>query len=331
MTREIVRILNELGFVVDVVNYKDSTFHVKYKYDLFIGHGGINFGAISSQLPVETVRVFFSSMCYWRFNNKEEIARFSELEKRRNIKLPLDRYIEAGEDDALQVADGVIAIGNNFTKKTYQQYASKIYMVNNTTPEDNHYDLSKKDFSVGRDHFLFYAGGGNVHKGLDLLFEAFMDCRDQHLWVCTRIDDVLMEAYAEDLQNHPNIHLVGWVEARSKQFYDLVDLCNWVICPSCSEASCGSIVECLNYGLIPLISDATSIDVGDFGVRINPCNIQEIVRTISRVSTFSPERCQRMSDKARATALQDYSEEKFHRDFKNSLSQILQKCEVLLP
>ena len=39
----IARALNELGYIVDIVNWDDLNFIPEKKYDLFIGHGGKNF------------------------------------------------------------------------------------------------------------------------------------------------------------------------------------------------------------------------------------------------------------------------------------------------
>ena len=37
--QEIVRILNRMGYLVDVVDYRDEKYSVQHEYDLFIGHG----------------------------------------------------------------------------------------------------------------------------------------------------------------------------------------------------------------------------------------------------------------------------------------------------
>ena len=57
--QEIVRILNQLGYIVDVVDYRDTSFVPRKKYDLFIGHGGINFEKIAQRLPDSTIKIYF--------------------------------------------------------------------------------------------------------------------------------------------------------------------------------------------------------------------------------------------------------------------------------
>ena len=238
---EMVRVLNQLGFIVDVVDYRDEGFAPSQRYDLFIGHGGINYLKIADRLPASATKIYFSTGCYWKFHNEQELARFSALRERRGVSLPPDRLITTSEEEALLAADGIVGIGNDFTKNTYVGY-SPITMINGTSLFDDHYDQHDKNFDKGREHFLYFAGSGNVHKGLDLLLEAFADLR-QHLWICSKIDQGFADVYSKELHDLPNIHLVSWVQGRSAKFYEMMDTCNFVILPSCSEGQAQSVVE----------------------------------------------------------------------------------------
>ena len=55
IAQEIPRVLNELGYSVDIVNYDNRDWLPDRPYDLLIGHGGINFESISRRLP-ENIR-----------------------------------------------------------------------------------------------------------------------------------------------------------------------------------------------------------------------------------------------------------------------------------
>ena len=320
--QEIVRILNELGYTVDVIDYRDTTFIPRRMYDLFIGHGGINFENIAARLADSTIKICFSTGCYWRFHNEQELARLTALYDRRGIKLPPDRFINDSEEAALLAADGIIGLGNDFTRQTYAGF-SPVIMINGTALSDNHYEQVQKDFEVGRKHFLYYAGGGNVHKGLDLLLEVFLQLEGHHLWICTRIERQFKEVYSEALLNRPNIHVVGWVQPRSSQYYEVINRCHWAILPSCSEGQAQSVVDCMNQGLIPVVSQACGLDIGDYGVMTDPCTIDEIARVVLMLSTYSTTQCREMSSRARHVAVTDFSEAAFHRNMKNAIQYVL--------
>ncbi|MGA1844950.1 MAG: glycosyltransferase [bacterium] len=319
--QEIVRVLNHLGYSVDVVDYTDRDFIPQRRYDLFIGHGGINTEHILSHLTSRAARIYFSTGCYWRFHNEQECARLDALRRRRGVYLHPDRFIHDSEEEALVSSHGIVGIGNGFTRETYSRFSPAV-MINGTSIADDHYETIDKDFREGRGHFLYFAGNGPVHKGLDLLLEAFSGL-PQHLWICTRLDQPFEDAYFDELHHRPNIHLEGVVRPRSDRFYDLTGQCAFVILPSCSEGQAQSVVECMNQGLIPVVSRACGLDIDGHGVLIDPCTIDEIVRIIQDLSAWPATRCREMAVKARTIAIKDYSEEAFQRNIRRAIQEIL--------
>jgi glycosyltransferase involved in cell wall biosynthesis len=320
-THEIVRVLNRMGYRVDVIDYQDTSFTPQYSYDLFLGHGGVNFSKIAQALPDSCSKVFFSTCAYWQFHNQQERSRFVQLKQRRGVDLPLDRYIYNGEDEALSLADGLIGLGNDFTRSTFA-ISHNIIMINNAALYDDTFDWCNKDYQEGRMHFLYYAGRGNVHKGLDLLLEAFTGMQ-QHLWICTLIEPKFKRIYQKELLETSNIHLVGRIKPRSRDFYRLMRLCNFCILPSASEGGAQSVVECINQGLIPLISKECGLDVEDFGSIIEPCTIEDIQHQIRRFSSYPAEQCRALSLSARQRALMEFSEDIFSRNFEAALYTLL--------
>ena len=323
-SRKIVRVLNELGYIVDVVDYRDAKFVPHRKYDLFIGHGGINFEGIVERLPDGATKIYFSTGCYWRFHNGQELARLSALQERRAVNLPPDRLITHSEEGALLAADGIIALGNNFTRQTYTGF-SPVIMINNTALADDHYKRTQRDVEAGRNHFLYYAGEGNVHKGLDLLLDAFLQLKGEHLWICTHLDQQFEEVYSEALQNRSNIHLIGWLQARSSQYYGVMNRCNWAILPSCSEGGAQSIIECMNQGLISMVSQACGLDIGDYGVMLNPCTVEDIAEIVQGLSQRSPEWCEERSRRTRKAAVTEFSETAFLQNMNDAIQAIIKR------
>jgi len=318
--RSIVQVLNDLGFVVDVVEWLDTKFKATKKYDLFIGHGGRNFKYISNQLHEDILKIYFSTGLYWKEHNRLELKRFDDLKKRKGVSLPYDRWIEDSEEYANQIADGIICLGNENVKASYSKFPLVINL-NNGGYYDARYESIRKDFSAGRKHFLFFSGGGNVHKGLDLLLEAFTQL-DANLYICQGIRKDFYDVYRYELEDVSNIHLIGPIDLKNKIFYELVDRCNFVIHPSCSEGQPGSVIDMMHQGLIPIVSHETHIDTNDFGITLNDCSIEEIKRTVSEVSSYSPVLCEKMSKKTRWVAKTEYSEDAFSENIKNAIKFI---------
>lgn len=327
--QEIVMILNELGYLVDVIDYRDEKYIPSKNYNLFIGHGGFNFGNISNYLDENALKIYFTAGNYWKFRNKANSARFDALKERKGVRLPPDRLQTPAEEKALLIADGVIGIGSDFSRKTYEGF-SPVIMVNVNAMYDDHYEQEDKDFEKGKEHFLYFAGQGNVHKGLDLLLDAFGEL-EQNLWICSYIDKEFEEVYKEELYNHPNIHLVGPVMPRSDTFYRIMDTCNFAILPSCSEGQPHSIVECMNQGVIPIVSLPCGLNVSQYGELLDPCTIDEIKRVVRKLSGLTASKCKELSVKARETVKRDFSEFAFHKNMKNGLLDIISCSKSIQP
>jgi glycosyltransferase involved in cell wall biosynthesis len=316
----IVAVLNALGYVVDVVQYTDTSFTPEKDYELFIGHGGANFTHIATCLRPGTTKVYFSTGVYWMEWNRRLQERFDQLARRRGVRLPYVGWIQESEEYANECADGIICLGNQDAADSYSKFPLVINL-NNAAYHDDRYEGIKKDFDSGRNSFLFFAGGGNVRKGLDLLLEAFSGARAQ-LYICQPIESDFRDDYRHELEDLANIHVMGWVPTRTPTFYDLMDRCNFAIFPSCAEGQPGSVVECMHQGLIPVVSRESNIDTDDCGITLSRCSVEEIERVVQELIEYPPEECERMSRLARKAAVAKHSEEAFARGFEEALRRV---------
>ena len=320
IARNTVRALNELGYIADVVEWTDVNFLPQREYDLFIGHGGWNYEHIARMLPHAT-KIYLSTGMYWKEHNMREAQRFLSLQQRRGVGLPYDRWISRDEEYANQIADGIISLGGEAARESYSGFPLVVNM-NVAAYHDDRYDHTTKDFAGGRNKFLFFSGPGNVHKGLDLLLETF-SIVSAHLYVCQEIRRDFSAIYRHELEDYSNIHVLGTVPLRSQQFYELTDLCDFAIHPSCAEGQPGSVVECMHQGLIPVVSRETNIDTDEFGITLMDCSIEEIGKVVNNLSQRSPEWCEAMSRRTRKAALAEFSEDAFLRNMKAAIERII--------
>lgn len=322
IAQEIPRALNELGFVVDILNYDNTSWLPSRAYDLFIGHAGINFESISRQLARTTVRLYFSTGIYWREFNIREARRLYELVLRRGFLLPPERTIRHSEEQANRLADGIICLGNELAASTYAQFRN-VVPINNATYSVTWNGWQTKDCERGRTHFLFFSGRGNVHKGLDRLLEVFAPLKDLHLYVCQHIDPEFMRVYRSELLDQKNIHLLGYVKMRSPEFERLAALCNWVILPTCAEGQPGSVIECMAHGLIPILPDVAHVDIEDWGIRLPDVDLETIRSVIVQASEMPVEQYRLRAQRVVEMTKETYSVESFRASFKEAVLKIL--------
>ena len=260
IAQEIPRVLNELGYKVDIINFNNTSWLPKRCYEIFIGHGGINFERLSSHLPEPTRRICFSTGIYWMEFNFRLAKRFYDIALRRGYLLQPKRFVAYSEEYANEKADGIICLGNQEALKSYGKFR-KVIAISNAVYPVNRESNRNKDYDAGRKHFLFFSGRGNVLKGLDLVLEAFVQS-ELHLHICQHMEPDFLKLYCNELTRRSNIHVHGFVRMRSPCFQKLAKQCNWVISASCAEGQPGAILECMGYGLIPILSDSNNIDLG---------------------------------------------------------------------
>jgi glycosyltransferase involved in cell wall biosynthesis len=272
------------------------------------------------QLPKGIPIFYFSTGTYWGFHEAQEKKRINYLFERRGINLYPDRPILASEEWANSRADTIICLGNEFVRETYGKFQN-VLSLNNASYPDNAFEQFSKDYQDARRHFLFFAGAGSLHKGLDLLLEVFAREHNLHLHVCQAIHPEFYASYRHELEELPNIHTYGHIPARSSKFYNLMRQCGFVILPSASEGCAGSVVECMHQGLIPVVSRETSIltEKDNFGIMLNNCRIETIQATVQDLSGCSSDWCKEMSLQTRQVALTEFSE----ATFRSNLSMIL--------
>jgi hypothetical protein len=311
---EIANILNGMGYIVDIIDRTLTKFALEDKYDLFIGIGagdsGQHYPDIAKQIP-SAIKIMYALGPEPKQSNKWVEDRYCSYVFRHGKGLgKMRRTIDKLDiDKVMEYTDAIITCGNKHTQDTYAKFKKPIYRVYLST----HPELQRINGGKG---FLYFGGNGNIVKGLDLTIEAFTGT-DLELYICCPFE----KEYQPKLP--PNIHWIGFTKVNSPEFYDIVSKCSYVILPSCSEAAATSVTTCMRCGLIPIVTKATGLDIGDFGYLINTCNIDLIRKQIIKISkTHQFETARRSNDTYKESF--KYTQENFTRTFKETLCKILQ-------
>ena len=312
----------DLGYQVDVIGENNDRFLPAKNYSLFVGNR-INFDRIADHLNRDCVKILHIDTAHWLFNNTSEHRRLLTLQQRRGFTLTTRRSL--APNLAIEHADHATILGNEFTISTYKYANKPFYRVPISVPAMYPWP-ENKDFDQTRKHFLWLGGYGFVHKGLDLVLEAFADMPDYHLTICGRIDDEkdFQRAFYELLYETPNIHTEGWIDIESRKFLEISHRCIALIYPSCSEGQCGGVVSCMHAGLIPIISYQSGVDVHEsFGLILKECSVDEIKSSIRKVSSFSGRELKSMARNAWDFARANHTRERFVEEYRKAMSSIM--------
>jgi hypothetical protein len=210
-TYEIIKILNENEYLVDIIDIDETNFIPTKKYNLYIGHGG-NCKKIIDNLDDGTTLYQYASGAYWKGFNIESEERYRNFYKRKNITkiISFMRSINnEGEDYLTQKAKKVLLVGNMpRTIETFGTYKEKVISIGWTAYIQTDLIPERRDFEAGKKNFLYVGGtGGNVQKGLDLLIETFARIPELNLYIYCKVEKDIYDAYKKEL-SLPNIKYI---------------------------------------------------------------------------------------------------------------------------
>jgi len=256
------------------------------------------------------------------FANRAERLRISELEKRRNTAV-MPRRQSPYLTKRIEKYNAVFYIGNKFTIDTYGEFQlpQAYRIINNGYISDREINYTKKK----NYNFLYFASVGQVHKGLDLLLEIFgrEDC-PYHLYICSLAENELdfCKVYERELYHCDNIHLMGFIEPTSEEYYDIVDVCAYSLLPSSAEGIAGSVLTTMSEGVIPICSKMCGFEEDEV-IMLEDCEIDTIRQMIEQCANKSSEWIKEQSKKTLNIIRERYSKEHFIKSVTEGLEGAL--------
>lgn len=312
----------DLGFQVDAISYLNQEFVPVETYDFFIDVR-MNMQRLAPQMP-STVKVLHADTGHFTFHNPAQERRRQDLQRRRGVGVSNDKTLP--ENQAVEHADLVTLLGNAFTQETYAFAGKPMFRIPISVPFE-YPVLENKDFDASRRHFLWFGSSGLVHKGLDLVLEAFVGLgEDFHLTICGPIDRErdFVRAYDRELYETPNIQVHGWIDVGSPEFLQLAERTCGLVYPSCSEGGGSSVLTCMHAGIIPLINREVSVDMdAERGVELTDCSVEGIQEAVRGLSARPAEELAMMSQKARDFARARHTKDLFKASYRRFAEELV--------
>lgn len=322
---EIVRIFNRLGYAVDAISWDDARFVSQRNYAAV-------FDIHRNLLRYDgdgTRKIFHVTGSNPAFSNRAEAERIRGVKLRRGVELSPRRFIDAQGvelfEKGLALADTVSLIGNDVTASTFPGTMRHKMTLIPATGSFLAGTRTSFDF-LGAREFLWFNGIGAVHKGLDLVLEVFSRHPDLVLHVVGpyRRELDFVRAYRNELSKCPNVIGHGFVYPSGKKFHDIVKNVVAFVNPSCSEGMSTSAITCMQYGMIPIVSDHSGITLsGDMGVLLKSCSLDEIEGAVMAVCEKSAAEIKETMSVAQQFALHSFSREEFSRRMESLISHVL--------
>ncbi|MBV9385102.1 MAG: glycosyltransferase [Chroococcidiopsidaceae cyanobacterium CP_BM_ER_R8_30] len=319
---QIAQTFLDLGYCVDVIQFHNHKFVPKKDYAFFIDIRH-RLEQLSPILNKDCIKILHSDTAHILFHNYAEQKRLLALQQRKGITLKPQRF--EMPNSAIEYADCMTLLGNEFTINTFKYAKKPIYRVPISSPKVYPWP-GEKDFESCRKSFLWFGSGGLVHKGLDLVLDAFAEMPEYYLTICGPVskEKDFEKAFYKELYETPNIYTFGWINVGSSKFTEITNSCVGMIYPSCSEGGGGCVITCMHAGLIPIVSYESSVDVhDDFGVILKESSIKEIKSSIQKIANLSTSDLKSMARKAWEFARANHTREKFAESYRDTVGEII--------
>jgi glycosyltransferase involved in cell wall biosynthesis len=318
---EMARQFSIRGYAVDIIKFTDTKFIPRKTYTACVDIHQ-NLERLRDILSKDCKKVMHVVGSYGEFQNNAEQKRLDDLEKRRGIKLQPRRTVPVSPNP--NHADFMEGFGNATVHETYKQFGKQIFHIPISTVQS--FDFPEnKNWDTARKNFLWFGGGGMVHKGLDLTLEAFMQMPNLHLHICGPIlaEKDFIEAYKKELYESPNVTVHGRIDPTSETYSKITSLCASTIHLSSSEGTSGAVVQMLHSGLIPIITSNTGILPEAGGIILNDPTVESIQKTIENFSNLPIETIKKMAFDSWSFAHSHYTREEFAKAYGNFIEHIL--------
>lgn len=317
--KRIAEIWSERGYSVDIVDFSNSSFKPRRRYNFCIDVENA-LERLAPHLGNDCMKIFHITSAHWKFQNEAELRRLANLEKRCGIKLKPTRQVPLSRN--IEVCDMATILGNEFTIGTYAFADKKIIRIPISTTH-TFPSPENKDFEKARKSFIWLGGSGMAHKGLDLVLEAFAQMPDFQLTVFGKKDEDFAKAYHKELFETPNIKFEGMVELGDPIFAEAIGQSIGMVFPSCSEGSSGGVIVTMHAGLIPLISYESGVDIKGFGTILKENTIDEIKKEAVHLSSLSIETLKARSVAAWKYARENHTREMFSKTYENFVDSVI--------
>lgn len=263
----IAEVLNELGYIVDVIHFNSNKAIDFNDYDLIVGFGSVFKKYLESNSKKIITITYATGMENYQLNNAT-LTRLKEVQIKKGLWIrESSRYLENFNTHQTTVVDAIISLGNETAANTYSnRFNGPVYAL--PAPYfkvlDANEIIKNRSYEDTRKSYLWFGGAGLIHKGLDLCLDYFSVHPELTLHVCADFsyEKTFFEVYYSELNSCSNIHYYGFVDIQSSSYQSILEKCSFIVFPSCSEGGSPSVINTIgNGGLIPIISKECSISI----------------------------------------------------------------------
>ena len=319
---KIVKIFSEFGYCIDLVYCNDiRSIQIlsKKKYQIIFGFGETFYQMVSRQ--PDAISILYMTEHHPEFSFDEEKKRIEYYYARHGRHVS---YLRSGRFYSIKHIEEKYShlISMSEVEPFLKQYNTP-FCIFPSGIINYEYRYKIKNHDKSRTNFLWLGSAGAVHKGLDLLIDIFSNRNDLTLHIAGLRKE---EKKFLSIPKKGNIIDYGYINIQSKTFLNLIDLCSFIILPSCSEACSTSITTGMLHGLIPIVMKNAGFNrLKGHTIFLDDFKISYIDSMLSKVASMTKNELDIFSRNVYSFAHDNFTISNFEQSFRGIISSIINK------
>lgn len=325
-SNQMVFILSKLGFTIDLCYCNDLSIVDKLegrKYDWIIGFGDVFKYVLKKQQPQR--RILFITENNPKVVEMKYNERLDYFRKRRNVAKMKNYRSTFYDIEQYEISDCAICMNSVYNSQSMIPYFKKLYYIN-VNGFFNEKFILKENIDIERNNsFVWFGSTGVIHKGLDILVEAFsrLPLKRLNIFGVSKQEVSIIKPYIGR-----NIFLYDKINVMDDAFIsEVVDKNAFAVSLSCSEGMQSGIATCMLHGLIPIVTKETGYESQDFIFEFDDYHLDSVVNTISCTSSLSASDINKLSSQVYDYAHKKFTLTAFSNQFESIVKDILEKNE----
>lgn len=314
---QMIKVLIDMDFCIDVCdcNNPDAALEMPSDYyDYILGFGDM-FRLAKKRNPGAHTILYMTEnpFAVSKAGEQQRNDYFYERTGRRIFFTRTGKFYHEGDE---QLADAIICLGEK--KYFSNKIVKRIYptAIRNNSYMNN--DFIKRKST----NFIVLGVKGFIHKGNDLLIEAFEKHPDWSLYMCGK--EIEQECKKYRLKLPKNVIDCGFVNIESPEFLELAQICTYVLLPSCSEGMSTGLLTGMRHGLIPVTTKGTGMDgLSGYCHYFEGYHLDQIEGKLSELADMDINDIEKLSNIVYEYANNEFIVENYAKNFRSALEDIM--------
>lgn len=327
---QMIKTFIDLGFCIDVCLCTDEMAFERLRhrrYDIIVGQGSLYTRFCKElDIPLRILLVTENAPTVVERKYAERIHDFHHRHPDVDYSCDVARNTfltdEMFSSSAIAIA---IAMQSSYNLQEMSIYFQKLYTINGNAIFNVNYqfreEVVRQSVRMSKNRFLWFGSAGLIHKGVDLLVDAFRQLPQYSIdfYGLSPMELPLFNQIKAD-----NTVNCGCINVQSEAFIgEVVHRHCFLLFPSCSEGMSTAVATCMAHGIIPVVTRECGFAEHEAILIIDDWHVDALKRKVIELSQMNDDQVLHLRRKAYSYARQTFSLRIFNDTFKTIMEDVM--------